>query len=222
MVRLTAPLGDAATILQVLVPQIKAAGIAAKRVQSANNIRKIALAMLNYESAHGHFPPAVLYDKKTGTPYSWRVAILPYLEQNEVYKLYRFDEPWDSENNKKVLEYRPMQLLSPTDPSSTNTAYLLLTGPETVFTGKKGTKFVQIRDGSANTLLLVEAKRDIPWTKPEDIPYAPEKPLPKLGGFFKSGFHVAFCDGSVHFMAEDVDQKTLRHLIEKADGNVVD
>ena len=221
MITLTAPLGDTATILSVLVPQIKKSGIAAKRVQSVNNLKNIALAFHNYHSIHGHFPLAVLYDKETGTPYSWRVAILPFIDQKALYAEYRLDEPWDSENNLKVAENLVEIFASPTDPSS-NAAYFALVGPETVFTGKKGVKIQQIADGTSDTILVVEAKRDIPWTKPEDIPYSSEKPLPILGGFFKGGFHVALCDGSVHFLPDDVDPKTLRHLIEKADGNVVD
>ncbi len=220
--RLSAPLGDAATIVQAVVPQIQAARMTARRVQSVNNLKNIALAFHNYHATNGHFPPAVLYDKETGTPYSWRVEILPFIEQKALYDLYQFDQPWDSEENKLVLQTRPVQLLPPTDLTQTNTAYFALTGPETVFTVKKGTKLQEIMDGTSDTILLVETKRDIPWTKPEDIPYSPDKPLPKLGGLTKGGFNVAFCDGSVQFVAEDIAPKTLRHLIEKADGNVVD
>jgi len=219
--RLTAPVGNIHTILQSALPKIQAARMAARRAQSQNNLKDIALAFLNYESAKGHFPPAVLYDKETGTPYSWRVAILPYLDQKNVYDQYHFDEPWDSEQNKRVLEYRPMQLLSPTKPTSTNAAYYVLTGPETGFPEGEGSGLMQFTDGTSNTILVVEAKRDIPWTKPEDIPYSSNKPLPKLGGVFEGGFHTAICDGSVHFLSEAIHQQTLRHLIEKADGNVV-
>jgi len=219
---LTAPLGDVAAIVQTVVPPIQAARDAAKRVQSKNNLREIALALLNYKSEHGHFPPSVLYDKNTGTPYSWRVAILPYMEQNEIYKQYRFNEPWDSKNNKKVLESRPMQLLSPTEPTSTNTAYFALLGPETAFPKGEVLDLTKFTDGTSDTILVVEAKRNVPWTKPEDIPYSSDKPLPKLGGWFKGVFNTAFCDGSVHQLSEDIAPKTLRSLIERADGNAVD
>ena len=212
---------QASAVYQTLSPAIGQARKASLRAQSITNLKRIALAMLNYESAHGHYPPSVLYDKKTGTPYSWRVAILPYMEQNEIFKRYRFNEPWDSEHNKQVLEYRPIPLLSPTDPTSTNAAYFGLVSPETLFTGKDGTKNRAITDGTSNTLLVVEAKQDIPWTKPEDIPYAHDGPLPKLGGFFPGGFHAAFADGYVRFLSAKLKPETLRHLIEKADGHVV-
>jgi len=211
-------------VFQTLFPMMREARKSAKkhsRQMRGNNIKQIALALMFYQNEHGHFPPAVLYDKKTGTPYSWRIAILPYMEQH-IHGQYQFGEPWDSEHNLKIAKTVMPTYSSPTEQISNKTAYFLLTGPETIFAGKEGVKLQQVTDGTSNTILVVEAKRDIPWTKPEDISYAPGKPLPKLGGFFKGGFHVAFCDGSIHFMADDVDPKTLRNLIERADGNAVD
>ena len=84
-----------------------------------------------------------------------------------------------------------------------------------------GTGFMEITDGLSNTILLVEAKRNIPWTKPEDISYAADKPLPALGGYFKGGFHVAMADGVVRFCPNTIDEKILRVLITKADRQPV-
>ena len=95
---------------------------------------------------------------------------------------------------------------------STNTAYLALVGRGMVFEGKQGMKFRDIRDGASNMIFLVEANRDIPWTKLEDIHYDPKKPLPKLGGFSKGGFNVVVCDGSMRFISEKVDEKLLRPI----------
>ena len=44
-------------------------------------------------------------------------------------------------------------------------------------------KIRDITDGTSNTLMIVEAKRNIPWTKPEDLSFDPDKPVPELGGF---------------------------------------
>ena len=150
---------------------------------------------------------------------------LPYLAEAPLYEQYRFDEPWDSPANLEVLKKMPAAYRNPKDPAdSTNTSYFALVGPGTVFSGKGGrppiggTPFAKIRDGAANTLLIVEAKRSVPWTKPEDIPYDPEKPIPKLGGCFEGGFHAGLCDGSVRFISESIDEKVLRAMINTSDG----
>jgi len=67
----------------------------------------------------------------------------------------------------------------------------------------------------------VEAKRDVPWTKPEDVPFDPDKPLPKLGGFTTGGFHALLADVTVRFIPESMDENMLRAAIQKADGQVV-
>lgn len=217
---------QASEVFRTLAPVMGQARVqaheASLRIQSQKNLRQIALALHNYHDARRSFPPPVLYDKETGTPYSWRVAVLPFLEQSALYDLYRRDEPWDSEHNLKIAKTVVPVFTSPTEPTSTNAAYFALVGSETVFAGKDGVEFQQIPDGMAQTLLVVEAKRNIPWTKPEDIPYAKDRPLPRLGGFFAGGFHASFVDGSVRFFSDGIRPQTLRNLIEKADGNRVD
>ena len=208
--------------LKVLLSALAAARQNAQRMQAANKMREIALAMHNYAYTYKHFPPAVLYGPDGKTPYSWRVALLPYLEQIVLYRQYHFDEPWDGPHNRKLLAQMPAVFRGWEEPAdSTNSCYFVLTGPGTIFDGREGTTFAQIRDGLSNTILAVEAKRDIPWTKPEDIPYDAQKPLPKLGGYFEGGFHVAMADGSVPFLSSTASEKILRLLITKADGQPV-
>ena len=188
------------------------------------HLQEIAVAMFKYAEANGYgpFPPAVLYSKDGKMPYSWRVALLPFLGQQPLYDQYRFDEAWDSPHNRRVLERMPDVFRCPEEPAdSTDTSCFVLAGPGTMFDGKEGTHFKDIRDGMSNTILLVEAKRSIPWTKPEDIPYDTAKPLPALGGFFEGGFHVVMADGSVHFLPSTVSEKVLRALISKDGGEMV-
>ena len=167
-----------------------------KIVHDFNNLKQLALAMHNYHDVNKHFPPAVLIGPDGKTPHSWRVELLPFLDANDLYKQYRMDEPWDSENNKQVLEQIPACLRNPyDDPKSTNSGYYVLVGPGTIFEGKDGIKIQDITDGTSNTLMVVEAKRNIPWTKPDDISFNPEKPLPELGGFEKGHFATALADG---------------------------
>jgi type II secretory pathway pseudopilin PulG len=206
------------------LPSVAAARQRAQLGQARNNLRMLAIAMYNYNNVYQHFPPAVLYGPDGKTPYSWRVAVLPFLEEEALYKQYHLDEPWDGPNNRKLLEKIPAVFRSPTESArskSTNASYFVLAGPGTIFDGNKGTAFKEITDGLANTILLVEAKRDIPWTKPEDILYDPDKPLPELGGYFPGVVNTAFADAMVRGLPSNISDKVLRRLITKADGQAV-
>ena len=210
--------GGGATFLAaagVALPAIQKARESASRLQSMNNLKQLALAMHVYNDAHGHLPPAVVIGPDGKTPHSWRVEVLPYIEQDQLYKQYKQDEPWDSDANKKVLAQMPVIFRSPSyEPRGNNADYYVLTGKGTMFSGKEGIKFTDITGGTSNTIMIVEANRDIPWTKPEDIECDPSQPLPKLGGHFAGGFSAAFADGSVRFIGQGVDEKSLKALID--------
>ena len=141
--------------------------------------------MLAYEEANGHLPPAYIADKKTGKPLlSWRVAILPYIDQDALYRQFHLDEPWDSENNKKwanavIAVYRSPA--STAKPGMTN--YLTVRGKDTVFPGKEAITPAQITDGMSNTIMVVEANdaKAVPWTKPDDYEYDREEPGGRAG-----------------------------------------
>jgi len=212
----------AETAVTTLTPVILAARTAANRAQSVNNLKQIALAMHVYLDAHQHFPPPVVIGPDGKTPHSWRVAILPFIDQQRLYEQYKLDEPWDSDNNKKVLAKIPALFRHPAaDPESTSAGYFALVGAETGLgpKGGEGTKFPAITDGSSQTIAIVEAKRSIPWTKPDDIDYAADLPLPKVGGWFPNGFCAGFCDGHVAFLQDTLGEQTLRALITKAGGD---
>ncbi len=193
------------------------------RVQTVNHLKQLALAMHNYHDKNGHFPPAVVMGPDGKTPHSWRVELLPYLDKQALYDHYRLDEPWDSENNKKVLEQIPEAFTSPfNNVNSNNSGYYVLVGPGTVFEGPDGVRIRDIVDGTSNTLMIVESKRNIPWTKPEDIPFDPKKPLPELGGFVKGQFTAALADGSVHTFSSEKVKDQLKLLIMRNDLQVID
>ncbi len=180
------------------------------------------------------FPPAVLYGKdgKGQYPHSWRVELLPYLKAKNVYDEYHFDEPWDSPANKNVMAKMPEVFRDPADDSvNYNSSYFVLVGRlvdenvngpglQTLFSCKVGVAIRQITDMTANTVAMVEAKRDIPWTKPEDIPYDPAGKLPQLGGFFQEGFCVNFADGHSQFVYKPIRDSDLKALISPAAGDV--
>lgn len=198
-------------------------------------LKELIAAMYGYNDVHGHLPPAVVYGKdgKGTVPHSWRVELLPYLDQTELYNQYNFDEPWDSDTNKKVLAKMPDVFRHPMAPNdSTNASYFVLVGKlldkvakngelETPFSLKGGAEFKEITDGLSNTIGVVEAKRDIPWTKPEDIPYDPKKDVPKLGGWFPETFTAACLFYAVVPLSTTMDVKLLRNYIGPQDGVLV-
>jgi hypothetical protein len=193
---------------------------AALRRRSVNKLKQLALAMHNYHSVNGSFPAAAVFDKDGKPLLSWRVLLLPYLEEQKLYNDFHLDEPWDSAHNKKLLERMPKtyQLDIPGQKPN-ETVYVGLAGKGTVFDGKKGVKITDITDGTSNTVMFVESARGVPWSKPEDLPYDPAKPLPKLG-LISSGGSAAFCDGSVRFIATGTPEATIRALITRNGGEV--
>jgi hypothetical protein len=196
---------------------------AEKEQRTRNNLKQLALAMLNYHDVHGSFPRAVEMSPNGEAPRSWRVELLPFLEGAGLYRQYRKDEPWDGPHNKQLIARMPDVFRSPyDDPHSTNSAYCALVGPGTVFEkGERGVPIAAITDGTSNTLLVVEARRNIPWTKPEDIPFDPDKPVPELGGFVEGKFAAAMADGSVRvFDRKEVDG-ILKWMILRNDGQPI-
>jgi hypothetical protein len=185
-------------------------------------LKSLGLAMHKYHERYKHFPPAVVIGPDGKTSHSWRVALLPFLgeETQRLYAKYKRDEPWDSPTNKKVLDQMPDIFRSCyDDPKSTKSAFYVLVGPGTVFEGSNGIKLGEITDGTSLTLLIVEARRNVPWTKPEDILYDPKKPIPTLGGFDDRSFGGAMADGSAHMLSKTIDHTILRWLIERNDGH---
>jgi hypothetical protein len=205
----------------------------ADQMRGMNDLKQIVLAMHNYENAYGALPPATIYSKDGKPLLSWRVAILPFIEEEALYRQFKLDEPWDSPNNKPLLAKMP-KLYAPArgrtkEPHST--PYQVFTGPLAPFQltpdgsapfGAKGPRLTQFVDGTSNTLLVVEAAESVSWTKPEDLAYDDKKPVPKLGAAFRGGFLAAFADGAVRFLPGTLDEQTLRALIMPADGMVID
>jgi hypothetical protein len=195
------------------------------------NMMQVALAMHHYYQDHGELPPAVVRDK-TGKPlYSWRVLLLPYLEQEALYKQFRLDEPWDSPHNKKLAMETPIPF-NIGDDGPGLTCFQVLVGPGTAFE-RPGLKFKgDFPDGTSDTILVVEAKEPVPWSKPIDLAYDPNGPLPKFGGRLatpttrflhcKFGhrpcFTACLADGSGVSIPSDTDEKIIRALITRNGG----
>lgn len=195
-----------------------------QRAQSQNNLKQIALAMHNYLDTYKAFPPAAIRGKDGKLLLSWRVAILPYIEELPLYQQFKLDEPWDSAHNKKLLEKMP-KIYAPVNGQTKEphaTYYQVFTGPGTAFEGPKGLPISEFQDGTSNTVLVVEAGVAVPWSKPEDLTYRPKQDLPKLGGLFTDGFNAALADGSVRWIRRNFDVPTFRLFITRNDGQPID
>jgi len=188
------------------------------RLASARNLMQIGLAMHEYHDKNGHFPAAATYDKNGKPLLSWRVALLPYLQQDDLFRQFKEDEPWHSENNKKLLDRMPAIY----GMEGKETFYQVFTGKDTAFEGKDGIKIQDINAGLARTILVAEAGKPVPWTKPEEMNYDAGKPLPKLGGLFKDGFHILLADGAVRFIGTKFNEKGMHALIQRNSMEVVD
>jgi prepilin-type processing-associated H-X9-DG protein len=199
---------------------------ASKRIQSVNNLKQLTLATINYADANGgSLPPQGVFGADGKPLLSWRVLILPYVEQDALYKEFHLDEPWDSAHNKKLLAKMPPVFRMPGSPAgTTETYYQAFVGPGAFFEGRQRQRFpASFTDGTSNTIMYVEAAKGVPWTKPEDLSFDPDpkKPLPKLGGHFRGGFNVGMCDGSVRFILKTISDTTLRAAITRNGGEVL-
>ena len=200
------------------------AQVGSDRKASSYNLRRIGLALHNYHAKYDHIPPAVVMGGRSNkAPHSWRVELLPELGEDELYKSYNFDEPWDGPNNIKLVERMPAVFRHPAAKKK-GASYLAITGPGTMFEGDAGTKFEQVIDGSSNTIMVFETDSEIPWTKPEDFVVDAKNlkaPLPNLVGVEPGGFNTLFVDGSVRFVSDRVSPVVLRAIMSKAGGEVV-
>lgn len=186
--------------------------------KSLNNMKQIGLALHNYHDRFNRFPAPASLGKDDKKLLSWRVAILPYIDQQELYDQFHLDEPWDSDHNKKLIEKMPDVFRSPGQKGDKGTTvYLAADGKQSVFEGPKPIGLRSIIDGSSNTIIVVEADDDraVIWTKPEDLKYDVEKPLTGLGKMTPKGFLALMCDGSVQRIPLDTSLDDIRALFTK-------
>ena len=211
-------------LIALLLPAVQAAREAARRMQCQNNLKQIALALHNYNDAHGSLPPAYIADENGRPMHSWRTLILPYLEQQALHSRYDFNQPWDSPANQAVVNTQIPVYACPSDPNgdSQSTSYMFITGQGAAFDGQNAPKFSQITDGTSNTLAVVEVpSAGTHWAKPQDIDID-DFLLPPTGrtgrSYHRGGFQAAFLDGSVRFISDSVAGSILRAMVTPDGG----
>ena len=221
----------------LLLPAVQAAREAARRAQSMNNMKQIGMAVHNFHDTYQSFPPAgadqaeaqpVARGVTTGL--SWRVRLLPFLEQQPLYEQFKLDEPWNSTHNQQLISMMPSIYKSPNRTSEDfKTVYLAVVGDEqpgqkTAFSRTELATFARIIDGTSNTIMIVEADPDqaVTWTQPDDWELDVNNPARGLGHLRPRGFCALFCDASVYFIRTDTDTENLRRLFVCDDGQLID
>lgn len=212
-------------LLALLLPAVQAAREAARRAQCNNNLRQIGLAMQSYYDVNKEFPPAYIADANGKPMHSWRVLILPFMEHYDLYKRYRFDEPWDGPNNSRLAAEMPPAFRCPSDPSTgMTTDYVVITGPNTMFDADKSATMGSIKDGTSNTLMVVEsANAGVNWMEPRDLDAGQMSFTIDATGNEISSRHPGvvmglFADGHTAPIPSGTSPQSLRALVTPAGG----
>ena len=224
-------LGVIGALVGLLLPAVQAAREAARRNQSMNNMKQLILGLLNYESTYRDFPAQAICDPNGKPLLSWRVAILPYVEEQALYNEFHLDEPWDSPHNIKLLPRMPEMML---DPSTRNleaadgkTHYLGVAGQGALFSGQpKGTSIRKITDGMSKTIAIVQVNDDhaVAWTKPEDYNTQVHQadPVGGIGSLHPNVFLAAFADGHVEGVLSEAPAEAINAAFTISGGEAID
>lgn len=185
-----------------------------------SHLKQIALALHNYHDSYGTLPPAYIPDEDGRPMHSWRVLILPFLDE-ELAKRYDFSQPWDSEHNRKLIPRMPDVFRCPDEEHARagETSYVAIVHDDAVFRGREPVTMKQITGGTTNAICVGEySTSGIPWTKPSDLyidlPVEPGT-FGGLRGPHEGVVHVIICDGSVRHLFHDLDSKTFEQLVRR-------
>ena len=213
--------GVGAILVALLVPAVQKVREAAARTQTMNNMKQIALANKSHHDVFKKFPSPQMQPMQAGMKppdLSWRVAILPYIEQQNMFNQFDKNSAWDHPNNSPFLNSMPMQYqhVSRPAPNNSQTTFQYFTGPGTMFPDPQSRMtLAEIIDGASNTFMFAEAQTPVPWSKPADMAVMPNAPLPLPA----DQFLAAMADGSVRMVNRPgVSDQTLRLLIDPRAG----
>jgi hypothetical protein len=180
-------------------------------------------------SQQNYIEPAIM--SKDGKPLlSWRVALLPYIESNNLYSQFKLDEPWDSVNNFRLLDQMPrIYAHKGATEGTSNTHYRVFVGGGAMFEYGKKTRVaaskpdeIGVSDGMSNTIEIVEAAQAVPWTKPDELVFNPNGPIPPLGVAGRSMVNIAMADGAVRTHdLKNLNPATLKAAITANGGEVL-
>ena len=202
-----------------------------RRHACPNNLRQIGLALASYHDRHGRYPPAYVADAEGKPLVSWRVLLLPYMNQGVLYNQWKQhrDEPWNGPNNSRLSQTALNSFHCPSETSPiTDTSYVAVVGAGTIWPGRAQSRNAQITDGTSNTLIVVEvANSGINWMEPRNLDFDERAPgiNPRSGQGISSNHPayvcVLFADGRSQTLSEDVSEEQLRAMLTIAGGEMV-
>ena len=213
-----------AILVGLLVPAVQKVREAAARAQTTNNAKQIALACLQHQDAFRHLPSPRMQSQlpmNQAPELSWRVSILPFVEQGNMFNVFKKDQAWNGPNNQQFANNMPMIFAEAGDVGKLNlslTKFQYFTGPNTMFPDPLRKVGLQdIKDGTSNTFLFAQAATPVQWSQPADMAIGDGAlPLPA------DTFIAAFCDGSVRLLdRRRVDDGVLRQVINPNDGQLL-
>lgn len=221
------------TLIATMLPAVTAAREAARRMQCSNNLKQLGLSLHNYHEVQNAFPPLYTVDADGKPLHSWRVLVLPFIEEQALYSEIRLDEPWDSEHNSqfhdRVISVFQCPSSADAEPGA-NCCYAVIGGeafiPAKAAGSKKGRSMSEITDGLSNTLAIVEVKTPFCWMDPtQDLKLSDleevGEPEGRIGSAHPGGFNACLLDGSVRYVSETADPKTLKALGTRAGRETV-
>ena len=210
-------LGIILVAICLLLPAVRSARPAARRNACANNMKQIAVALQAYAEIYHVLPPAYTTDEDGKPLHSWRTLILPYLEEQPLYKSIDLAKPWNDPANAEACKTSVDAYRCPSATDGENyTTYLAIVTPDSCFRPTEPRDLSDITDGTRNTLMLIEVDsgHSVPWMSPVD---ADENVVlgigPKSSLDHAVGVHAAFVDGSVRFLFDNMAASQRRALI---------
>ncbi|MCH2611859.1 MAG: DUF1559 domain-containing protein, partial [Pirellulales bacterium] len=218
-------------IMAMLQDAVGVAQSGARGAQSQNNLKQIGLAVLNYSDTYDQYPngesPNVQYDDNGKPLLSWRVHILPFIEEDALYRRFKLDEPWNSPHNLSLAEAIPRMYQHPAYPELANkTVYLATVAEEDQLKSAFGnwlTRPRDITDGEAQTVMFAEVApiKARFWTQPDDVEINLSDVPGSLGFGPKDEINLLFCDGRIQEVPSDLMAATWRSLILRNDGQPI-
>lgn len=223
----------AIVLFALLLFAVQAALEAGRWAQCNGHLKQLGVALHNYHSQNGCFPPPYIADESGNPMHSWRVLLLPYMGCQDLYDRYRFDEPWNSPHNRELERNMPPVLRCPSAQSksgNTNTSYVAVIGPGLLFDPARVNRIADVANGLSNTIAIVESTgpqgAGIPWMAPADLDLDTMNPVingipgPAIASTHAHGAGILTADGAAHFIKEGISAQTLRAMLTIAGDDV--